>query len=183
MICKNCNSHNLLKASYCHNCGTAFTQEEKDAARKKTLVGTLETADKIKGKADKINDILSLKFITGNVYVRLALIILPFIFTMLTSGGNKGMGIMDSEEYEIYYNTKTQEYFIDTDQGYVNLQMYIPENTQYVEVTFGTDESNYTVGQYTIDQGVTLTSQSDGYYTITAIAKNSSTQSIVVYTV
>ena len=93
MICKNCNSENLLKADYCRSCGSPFTQEEKEAARSKTLVGVLEKAEDLKDKADKISDILSLKFITDNVFVRLALLVLPFIFTMLTTGGAKGMGI------------------------------------------------------------------------------------------
>ena len=67
MKCKNCNTDNLLKANYCKHCGTAFTQQEKDDARKASVVGRLEQAEELKGKADKISDILSMKFITDNI--------------------------------------------------------------------------------------------------------------------
>ena len=66
MKCTNCNTENLRKANYCKNCGQAFTQQEKDEARRRSVVGRLEKAEEVKGKADKLKDILSLNFITDN---------------------------------------------------------------------------------------------------------------------
>ena len=183
MICKNCNSENLLKADYCRSCGSPFTQEEKESARSKTLVGVLEKAEDLKGKADKISDILSLKFITDNVFVRLALLVLPFIFTMLTTGGAKGMGIMDTDEYEVYYNTTTKEYFVEMTENFVALEMYIPNDTELVEISFENNGSQYIVGTFETSADLILDKQSSGHYTISAISGGNVTDSIVVYTV
>lgn len=184
MICKKCSSDNLMKANYCRSCGNPFTQEEKDAARKKSLVGVLETADEVKDKADKIGDILSMKFITDNIFVRIALIVLPFLLTVLISGGGKDMRILDSDRYSIYYNTTTEEYFVDTEYGSVDLQLYLPENTWAVDVSFGTAENNSQVGLYETTAAIVLNARSGGCYIITAIDENRAVvDSIVVYTV
>ena len=114
MKCKNCNTDNLLKANYCKHCGTAFTQQEKDDARKASVVGRLEQAEELKGKADRISDILSMKFITDNIFVRIALIVAPFILSLTLGGGSGGntLKIRDSGQYDVHYNTTTQEYFV-----------------------------------------------------------------------
>lgn len=184
MTCKKCNSENLLKAAYCHSCGNPFTEQEREDARKKSLVGVLETADKAKEKADKISDILSMKFITDNIFVRLALIVLPFVFTMLLSSGGRDMRIVDSDEYKAYYNTTTQEYFVDTDYGTVNLVLYVPKDTSFVKTVFTTSNSTSHTGNYDISTGISIPARSGGYYTLTAMtADGTELQSIVVYTV
>ena len=45
MLCKKCNTENLLKADYCQSCGNIFTQEEKDAAYEKTIFGKYEKVE------------------------------------------------------------------------------------------------------------------------------------------
>ena len=139
MKCTNCNTENLRKANYCKNCGQAFTQREKDAAHSQSVVGKLEKVEEVKGKADKVKDILSLSFITDNVWVRLALIVIPFVFSLVVGGGAKGgdtMKIRDNGQYDVYYNTTTQEYFVEIDSGSVNLSLYVPNGTQQINVYF-----------------------------------------------
>ncbi len=177
MTCKKCNSENLLKAAYCHNCGNPFTEQEREEARKKSLVGVLETAD-------TIGDILSMRFITENIFVRLALIILPFIITMMLNSGAREMRIGESEEYRVYYNTTTQEYFVDTDYGTVNLTLHLPNKTSFVQTMFTNSQSTRHIGSYDISSGVAIPARSGGYYTLTAVAEDGTElQSIVVYTV
>lgn len=184
MTCKKCNTENLLKAAYCHHCGNPFTEQEKEEARKKSLVGMLETADKVKEKADKISDILSMKFITDNIFVRIALIVLPFVLSMLLSSGGKDMRIVDSDEYKAYYNTTTQEYFVDTEYGTVNLMLYVPKDTSFVKTMFTTGSTTSHVGSYDIATGISIPAKSGGYYTLTAMTVDGTElQSIVVYTV
>lgn len=186
MKCTNCNTENLRKANYCKNCGQAFTQREKDAAHSQSVVGKLEKVEEVKGKADKVKDILSLSFITDNVWVRLALIVLPFVFSLVVGGGAKGgdtMKIRDNGQYDVYYNTTTQEYFVEIDSGSVNLSLYVPKGTQQINVYFKESAGyEYQSGSYGLEDAITVNENTNGYYTIEAVMENG-TQTITMYTI
>lgn len=186
MKCTNCNTENLRKANYCKNCGQAFTQQEKDEAHKRSVVGKLEKAEEVKGKADKLKDILSLNFITDNIWVRLSLIVLPFVFSLVVGGGVKGgdkIKIRDSNLYDVYYNTTTQEYFVDIDSDSVNLALYVPNGTQQINVYFKeTTGYEYQSGSYGLEDAITVQENTNGYYTIEAVMENG-TQTITMYTI
>lgn len=186
MKCTNCNTENLRKANYCKNCGQAFTQREKDAAHSQSVVGKLEKVEEVKGKADKVKDILSLSFITDNVWVRLALIVIPFVFSLVVGGGAKGgdtMKIRDNGQYDVYYNTTTQEYFVEIDSGSVNLSLYVPKGTQQINVYFKESTGyEYQSGSYGLEDAITVNENTNGYYTIEAVMENG-TQAITMYTI
>ena len=186
MKCTNCNTENLRKANYCKNCGQAFTQREKDAAHSQSVVGKLEKVEEVKGKADKVKDILSLSFITDNVWVRLALIVIPFVFSLVVGGGAKGgdtMKIRDNGQYDVYYNTTTQEYFVEIDSDSVNLSLYVPKGTQQINVYFKeTTGYEYQSGSYGLEDAITVNENTNGYYTIEAVMENG-TQTITMYTI
>ena len=186
MKCTNCNTENLRKANYCKNCGQAFTQREKDAAHSQSVVGKLEKVEEVKGKADKVKDILSLSFITDNVWVRLALIVLPFVFSLVVGGGAKGgdtMKIRDNGQYDVYYNTTTQEYFVEIDSGSVNLSLYVPKGTQQINVYFKESTGyEYQSGSYGLEDAITVNENTNGYYIIEAVMENG-TQAITMYTI
>ena len=186
MKCTNCNTENLRKANYCKNCGQEFTQREKDRAKKASVVGKLEKAEEVKDKTDKVKDILSLSFITDNVWVRLALIIVPFVFSLVIGGGSKGgdtMKIRDNGQYDVYYNTTTQEYFVEVDSGSVNLSLYVPKGTQQINVYFKESTGyEYQAGSYSLEDAITVNENTNGYYTIEAVMENE-TQTITMYTI
>jgi hypothetical protein len=186
MKCTNCNTENLRKANYCKNCGQAFTQREKDAAHSQSVVGKLEKVEEVKGKADKVKDILSLSFITDNVWVRIALIVIPFVFSLVVGGGAKGgdtMKIRDNGQYDVYYNTTTQEYFVEIDSGSVNLSLYVPNGTQQINVYFKESTGyEYQYGSYGLEDAITVNENTNGYYTIEAVMENG-TQAITMYTI
>ena len=186
MKCTNCNTENLRKANYCKNCGQAFTQREKDAAHSQSVVGKLEKVEEVKGKADKVKDILSLSFITDNVWVRIALIVIPFVFSLVVGGGAKGgdtMKIRDNGQYDVYYNTTTQEYFVEIDSGSVNLSLYVPKGTQQINVYFKESTGyEYQSGSYGLEDAITVNENTNGYYTIEAVMENG-TQTITMYTI
>ena len=186
MKCTNCNTENLRKANYCKNCGQAFTQREKDAAHSQSVVGKLEKVEEVKGKVDKVKDILSLSFITDNVWVRLALIVIPFVFSLVVGGGAKGgdtMKIRDNGQYDVYYNTTTQEYFVEIDSGSVNLSLYVPKGTQQINVYFKEATGyEYQAGSYGLEDAIAVNENTNGYYTIEAVMENG-TQTIRMYTI
>ena len=138
MKCSKCGYENLLKANYCYKCGNQFTQQEKDAAKEKALIGKIEKAEEAKGKFDKIKDILTLSFITDNLYVKIALIILPLVISLLFGGGPKSNDIMilNSDGYDIYYNTDTDEYFLDLSGESAQLKVSVPSDTMYIVFSY-----------------------------------------------
>ena len=46
MICKNCNTENIIKAKFCQHCGSAFTDEQREEAYDRTIFGMI---DKLEG--------------------------------------------------------------------------------------------------------------------------------------
>lgn len=185
MKCSKCGYENLLKASYCYSCGNAFTDKEKQAAREKAMIGKLEKAEEIKNKADKIGDILSMKFITDNAFVRLVLILIPFVLSLVLGGGDFGntMKIRDSSQYDVYYNTTTKEYFVDMDTSNVNLMLYVPKSTSTINVYFTDSYGNESQqGCYSIRDAIVINENTEGHYTIEAVMADQ-TQTITMYTV
>ena len=173
MKCTNCNTENLRKANYCKNCGQAFTQQEKDEARRRSVVGKLEKAEEVKGKADKLKDILSLSFITDNVYVKIALIILPLVISLLFGGGPKSndVTILNSDGYDIYYNTDTDEYFLDLSGESAQLKVSVPSDTMYIVFSYISPYGYTDVDSYELNENIVVQYQSSGKYELKAVTK------------
>ena len=133
MKCKTCGYDNLLKANYCRNCGSAFTAEEKDAAKKAGLGSKMEKADEVVQKIITVKDILTLSFLTDNVIVRTLLILIPLAIAAVTGQMSPGgLTLLESEDYVIHCNTETREYYVDTDAQVVSLKLFVPKNTETV---------------------------------------------------
>jgi uncharacterized membrane protein YvbJ len=84
MKCRTCGYDNLLKANYCRSCGRAFTAEEKEAAKKASLGGKMEKTEEVVKRVKTVKDILTLSFLTDNVFVRIFLILLPLAIAVVT---------------------------------------------------------------------------------------------------
>ena len=164
---------NLLKANYCYKCGNQFTQQEKDAAKEKALIGKIEKAEEAKGKFDKIKDILTLSFITDNMYVKIALIILPLVISLLFGGGPKSNDIMilNSDGYDIYYNTDTDEYFLDLSGESAQLKVSVPSDTMYIVFSYISPYGYTDVDSYELNENIVVQYQSSGKYELKAVTK------------
>ena len=184
MKCSQCGHENLLKANYCHMCGSRFSQEEKDAARENALIGKIEKAEETKDKFDKIKDILSLSFITDNVYVKIALIILPLVISLLFGGGGKSDGItfLNSDGYEIYYNTDTDKYFLDLSGESAQLKASVPSDTMYIIFSYISPYGNTDVDSYELNESIVVQYQANGRYELKAVTKTGDV-SVTFYTV
>ena len=181
--CKNCTHDNLLKANYCRDCGTAFTQQEKDEARAASPVGKLEKFVNFGEKLEGVKEVLSLSFITDNFFVRLALLVLP-VLAALIFGGEKvpnELMIKESSEYSIYQNTDTGEYFLDVNSDSISLQLYVPGDTRYVNIVFEGTDGSYRSENFELDSAIVLQTRGDGCYTVTAV--NDDMPSLQLYTV
>ncbi len=185
MKCKNCNTENILKANYCKRCGQQFTEREKKQAYEVSVAGKLEKAGDLKEKADRLGDILSLKFITDNVFVRIALIVIPFVFSMIISGGQpvEKMKIRESSAYSVQYDEDAEEYYVDVNGSSASLLLYVPKETQSIEVYF-TDGPDYTEETvvFATDQRITVDARDDGWYIISAVSPTG-TQSIKMFVI
>ena len=184
MKCRTCGYDNLLKANYCRSCGSAFTAEEKEAAKKASLGGKMEKTEEVVKRVKTVKDILTLSFLTDNVFVRIFLILLPLAIAVVTGQmAPGGLTILESEEYVIHCDTETQEYYVDTDAQVVNLQLYVPKDTEGVEVIYYEDGGAQVYSHtYTLSDSISVNAVTQGYYVITAQLP-SGNQSITMYTV
>lgn len=171
MKCSKCGTENLMKASYCKNCGARFSDAEKQQAKNDATVTKLKKAEERIEQGSKLADILTLKFITENVYVRLALIVLPFVLSLIISGGDKSaIKIRESDQYRLRYEAGEEMYYVDVDTDTVNLLLYVPKDTQSVQAYF-TDLSGVREDtmEFSLDRCITLPAREDGFYTVSAI--------------
>ncbi len=128
MLCKKCNTDNLLKARYCQHCGNKFDKEEKDAAYGKTVFGKFEKLE------EYISYLKPVELIKGNKFFRLAVLVGIIVYCILISnfGGNH-IRIEESAEYDLIYNKTQQAYYIVSDDYTVDAKLHIPSS-----VTTGT---------------------------------------------
>jgi len=152
MKCSKCGKENLIKARFCSDCGNPFTDEERQAAYDRTIYGKLDKLNEAKGW-------LTLNKITSNPFVRIAVLALIIAIGFI-SGNNRGdtMAIMESDEYKVYYNSKTRDYFLNTDKDRVSVGIYLPGTPSGISVytlneqAEAIDEEYYDIGEKIILQ-------------------------------
>jgi len=178
MLCKKCNTENLLKADYCQNCGSKFTQEEKDVAYGKTIYGRFEKLEQYAGYLKPV------ELIKGNKFFRVGVLVVIVLYSlfMLKIGGNH-IRIAESSRYEVLQSKETGAYYIVTDMPSVNAEMHIPRGTENLTVhlvdNYGTVQNT---DSYPLDAGISLQANENYHYIIqTDSAKGS--ESIEVYVV
>ena len=178
MLCKKCNTENLLKADYCQSCGNKFTQEEKTAAYEKTIFGKYEKAEKYIGYLKPVEIIKGNKFFRIGV---LALIIVYSVIIAMTKGNY--LRVEESSSYELIYNKDQRAYYIVSDSYTVDAQMHIPSKAESLTI-YDVDEDGYVMytQSYDLEDGISLSVSEDYHYVIEADC-GGETQSIAVYVV
>ena len=126
MECPKCNKKNIVKANYCIECKHKFTEEDQEKAYKKTLFGRLDSIE-------TWYDHLTLSTITDHILFKIFLLLLVLL-TGLWYYHNKGINtkILESKNYEIYYNKSNDEYYLVTDDNIeaVKLNIYRPNRVK-----------------------------------------------------
>lgn len=178
MKCSKCDFENIIKASYCNKCGAEFTEDEKKKAYGKTIYGKIE-------KMEKIKSIVTLEKITGNIVFKILslLIVLGIgIYFLLTMGINTKL--LNSKEYEIFYNQEANEYYLlaDDNHSYVDVSLYRPNRAQKM-IVYHYDINNNLLEEKEIkkEETVKLSTFKDDYYVIKSEYSNNKEQKLKVF--
>ncbi|MGM9941473.1 MAG: zinc ribbon domain-containing protein [Bulleidia sp.] len=162
MKCTQCGTDNVSTAHYCHACGHAFSDADRQSAYEKTVFGLL----------DRLEDLMSwidLSKITGNIVFRISVIVImaALVFINVTRKGTH-LTIADSEEYAVTYHSENNEYYVTTDLDTIRLVTYLPKETETLTIQKVQNGRIREIIETTPDQPLHLNALSDGYYTLQA---------------
>jgi len=181
MLCKKCNTENIIKAEYCKHCGAPFTQEERDTAYGQTVYGKI---DKISNGWNKITSVANLSFITDSAVFKYGLLVLIIVYGLLAGrpGGNK-MTVLDGDNYSIQQNKTNGEYYILTETDPVTLNLYLPQQADSLNIK-RMDEDGFVLSDFWFspEDSIILSASTENYYCISADYADSS-ETIKVYVV
>lgn len=174
MICKKCNEKNLYKAHYCQKCGTVFTEEDREKAYSKTIFGFVN-------KLEDLFSMLTLDKITGNIYFKIVSILFVLVIGVynVMSNGNV-FKILESEQYRVQYNTKTDEYYLISSESIFNVSLYLPKEVHLIYVS-ELDDANAMIEkvEYTLNDEIVL-EQTNHRYEIEVVYHNQSSEKVVI---
>ena len=178
MKCRKCKKENILKAKYCQKCGEKFTDKEREEAYNKTIFGKIDFFQKMKS-------IATLNFITGNIFFKIAslLIVLGIgLYFLFTMGINTK--ILNSKDYQINYNKKSNEYYliVDDNKDSIVLNLYRPNRTKKMIVyTYDLEDKEIDKTKVSKDDKITLTTYKDDYYIIESNYSNKKKDKLKIY--
>lgn len=176
MVCTVCgNRDNRLKANYCKICGKAFSDEERKEAYDRTVYGKIDRILDTKGW-------LTLGKITGNIFVRIAVLLVLGLLLLLNirANGSK-LSILNSGEYSLAYNKEADEYYVLTDKESIQLSVYLPKKTDSCVVESFENGILRETLQVTEKQPVTVKSTENGYFILKAEYGNGSHEEILFF--
>lgn len=179
MKCIKCQSKNINKANYCKNCGYHFSKEEQEAAKKRTLVGKIE-------RLEKIYKTCTLQLITGNIIFKIvSLLLVLFIGIYFLFHYDNKVTILENANYQIQYNTKLDEYYLLVKDDETNLNLFIPNKIDNLEVKL-LDEKNQELEHQTYQKDAKIklkTNDNGSYYLLNTFSndKVNDTLKMVVY--
>ncbi|MBR6231236.1 MAG: hypothetical protein IKR00_04795, partial [Lachnospiraceae bacterium] len=87
-------------------------------------------------KAEKIQSIVDGSIITGSTWFRvivIAVIAIVGLWGFFKNGSN--FRVAESDRYEVQYNTEEKEYYLLTEYDSINVALYVPKNTETLELT------------------------------------------------
>lgn len=177
MKCSKCGCNNIIKASYCKDCNNKFTDKEKDIAYKKTFISKLENVETWYKR-------LTLSNITGNIIFKIASLIIILvigIYTVITMGINTK--ILDSNDYQIFYNKNEKEYYllVDNNLDEVNINLYKPNRLEELSIIHYNNE-NEVIDEinYENNKSIILNTYDNDYYVLKSKYKGNNTDDLKV---
>lgn len=176
MICKNCQTKNINKAQFCRNCGSAFTDEQRQEAYDRTVFGKLDKLEKWKGY-------VTLDAITGHPIFKTVVLVAILIWGLFLgrTNGNQ-MLILESESYRVQQHATTGDYYVLTDQDSVYVSLYLPRQAETVRLQAVVDGQVIQTQSFASEEQPQLERGAADYYFITA-DYGDGTERITVYLV
>lgn len=164
MICPKCQTNNPISATYCSHCQYVFNNDEKENAYNETIYGQI---DKIIDNIKKIIGILNLSIIFNNRIFRAILLILLLTTAIYLKINHQQYAIIPSDEYTIEYNQHLNEYYLYTNNDYINLNLYLNKDVDEIIInTYTVDGININNSIYTTSDNIILNKTEDMYYQI-----------------
>lgn len=164
MNCPICHKDNPLNAKYCDACKYEFTVEDRNNAYEKTIFGK---TDRVIESIKRITDSVNLSIVFNNRIFRVALLILLIIGGIYINTNKEQYAIIPGEEYRVEYNQSLNEYYLYTDDDYINLKLYLTNDVSTVVVnTYSYDDIAISNATYGVNDRIILNRDIDGYYEI-----------------
>lgn len=176
MKCIKCTTENINKANYCKKCKYKFSKKEQEIAHSNTIVGKLELIEKAYG-------VCTLKIITDHILFKVATLMIVLgigIYFWINNGIN--LRLLNSDNYEVQYNTEEKEYYLLTDKNKVALNLYVPNRTKKILIIhYDNDNNIIDKSNYNKDDKIVLESNQDDYYVLKIKYLNDKTDSLKLY--
>lgn len=174
MRCQNCQQENIRQAQYCAACGTAFSDEQREAAYADTVYGKIE-------KLESIKSWLTLEAITSHPVFRVLLIVAILAVGLLLGRphGNR-MTILESDAYTVSQHRESGDYYLLTDKAEVGVSLYLPKKAETLTLKKTDGEQVLSETTFTAEEGVALQADDTACYRIEA-NYGGKTESITVY--
>lgn len=164
MNCPICHKDNPLDAKYCDHCHYEFTDEDRKHSYDRTVFGRI---DKLIDSVKKISDTANLSIVFNNRIFRIALLVLLIAGGIYINNHKEQYAVVPSEEYRVEYNQSLNEYYLYTDDDYINLKLYLTNDVSTVLVnTFSYDGTAISNATYGVNDRIILNRDIDGYYEI-----------------
>lgn len=166
MTCPKCSTKNIVKASYCKECKYEFTEEEQDKAYSKTIYGKLE-------KVEEWYNHLTLATITDHIafkIITILIVLLGGLYYYFTRGIDTC--ILQSNQYEVYYNENTDEYYLVIDETTtdIKLNLYIPNRVMKIDIEhYDIEDKLLEKEEFEEDKGINLKAYKSDYYIIKSV--------------
>ncbi len=171
MRCTRCGRDNPLSARFCAGCGAPFSEEERKAAYDRTIYGKLDRLKEAKSW-------ITLEKITSNPLFRIRLLAVIILLGVM-NGRNKGnvMRPLESEDYKVYYNRTSDDWFLSTEMDRVNVGIYLPGKPEGVTVkTIDRDSALLDEKEYSLSDDILLEKDEDNIYILEGRYDGSSKQ-------
>ena len=160
------------------NCHYEFSEEEQEAAYKKTIYYYLEKCEDFEAK-------INLEFITDHIAFKIASLLLVLgigIFYLMTRGIHTT--VLNAKEYNLFYYNKENTYYIIIDdlKGKTDIQLYLPNRLK--ELNINHYQSNHKLisnQKYNKKNGIQLNPTMDDYYELESTYSNKKKETFKLY--
>lgn len=168
MKCIKCLTKNINQANYCKKCGYKFSDKEREAASRWTLVWCIKKAEKIKEICS--GNFNAFGFITDTIaYKVISLLVVLAIGIYFAVANGLDVKIKESDNYKLQFNKEANEYYILVKEMTTLLDVYLPNDVENLTLTNYDYKDNVIIENvYNPNDEIVLKADSRDYYVLKA---------------